>query len=144
MDFYLYLDSLSVIAIKYTLFAVIATLFNLLFQYISLAIYSGYGSLFVAMFFGTLVGLFIKYYLDKQYIFYHAHSSQKENAKTFLLYSFMGIFTTILSWSIEYSFDALWPAEIAKYIGAFIGQILGYITKYNLDKKYVFKKNELK
>jgi putative flippase GtrA len=92
------------------------------------------------MFLGTLVGLFIKYYLDKHYIFYHVNSSQKENAKTFMLYSFMGIFTTLLSWSIEYSFDALWANELSKYMGAIVGQILGYITKYNLDKKYVFKK----
>ena len=127
------------IAIKYTLFAIIATLFNLLFQYISFSLYSGFGSLFVGMFCGTLVGLFIKYYLDKHYIFYHVHNSQKENAKTFLLYSFMGIFTTLLSWGIEYSFDALWVNELSKYIGAIVGQILGYVTKYNLDKKYVFK-----
>ena len=124
---------------KYTLFAVIATLFNLLFQYISLTFYSGYGALFVAMFWGTLVGLFIKYYLDKHYIFYHKHTSHKENGKTFILYSFMGVFTTILSWSIEYMFDLLWKVEIAKYVGAVIGQIAGYTTKYRLDKKFVFR-----
>ncbi len=128
------------IAIKYTIFAVIATMFNLLFQYISFTLYSGFASLFVGMFWGTLVGLFIKYYLDKHYIFYHEHSSQKENSKTFILYSFMGVFTALLSWSVEYSFAALWINEASKYIGAIVGQIIGYITKYNLDKKYVFKK----
>jgi len=127
------------ITIKYTIFAIISTLFNLLFQYISFTLYSGVGSLFVGMFWGTFVGLFIKYYLDKHYIFYHMHNSQKENLKTFILYSFMGIFTTLLSWSVEYSFDTLWASELSKYIGAIIGQMLGYITKYNLDKKYVFK-----
>lgn len=128
------------LATKYTIFAIIATIFNLIFQYISFTIYSGYGSLFVAMFWGTLLGLFIKYYLDKNYIFYHTHDSYKEHAKTFILYSFMGVFTTSLSWAIEYLFDALWSADYFKYIGAVIGQIFGYITKYKLDKKYVFKK----
>jgi len=130
------------IAIKYTLFAMTATLFNLLVQFISFQFYSGELSLFVAMFFGTLVGLFIKYYLDKHYIFYHTHTSHVENGKTFILYSFMGVFTTILSWSIEYSFNALWAVDIAKYVGATIGQILGYATKYRLDKKFVFREEK--
>lgn len=129
------------IAIKYTIFAIISTLSNLFIQFISLQIYSDYASLFVAMFWGTLVGLFIKYYLDKHYIFYHIHTSNKENGKTFLLYSSMGVITTIMSWSIEYSFDALFTVDIAKYIGATIGQILGYSTKYQLDKRFVFIKS---
>jgi len=125
---------------KYILFAIIATLLNLFVQYIIFQLYTGFGSLFVGMFWGTIAGLFVKYYLDKHYIFYHKHTSKKDNAKTFILYSFMGVFTTLLSWGVEYSFDSLWASEIAKYIGAIVGQILGYITKYNLDKKYVFKK----
>ena len=135
------MDHILKIALKYTLFAIIATSFNLLVQYISFRFYSGYGALFVAMFWGTLVGLFIKYYLDKHYIFYYRHTSQKENGKTFVLYSFMGVFTTLLSWSIEYAFDALWKIDVAKYIGAIVGQVAGYITKYRLDKKFVFKQN---
>lgn len=128
------------IGVKYTLFAIISTLFNLAIQYVSFHIYSGYGYLFVGMFWGTLGGLFVKYYLDKHYIFYHIHTSHKENGKTFILYSSMGVLTTILSWSIEYSFDALIDMDVAKYMGAVVGQILGYSTKYQLDKRFVFVK----
>ncbi len=131
------------IAFKYTIFAIIATLSNLFVQFISLHIYSDYGHLIVAMFWGTLVGLFIKYYLDKHYIFYHVHASHKENGKTFFLYAFLGAFTASLSWTIEYSFDLFWDVNIAKYVGATIGQIIGYSTKYQLDKRFVFLKKEL-
>jgi len=66
MGCHFYLDTLSMIAIKYTIFAVISTLFNLLFQYFSFLVYMGFGSLYVAMLFGTLAGLVAKYILDKK------------------------------------------------------------------------------
>ena len=131
------------IVIKYTFFAILSTLLNISVQFVSFHLYYGFGSLFVGMFWGTLAGLFLKYYLDKHYIFYHIHTSHVENGKTFLLYSSMGLITTALSWSIEYSFDTLWQVEYSKYIGAIIGQILGYTTKYQLDKRFVFDKNRL-
>ncbi len=65
------------LAIKYTIFAVISTLVNLLFQYFSFGVYAGFGSLYVAMFFGTLAGLVAKYILDKKFIFYHKVENKK-------------------------------------------------------------------
>lgn len=127
------------ILLKYSIFAIISTAVNILIQYVSFYFYTGFLSLYIAMFFGTIFGLFIKYYLDKRYIFIHKNKSKKEGMYTFLLYSFMGVFTTILSWSVEVFFHNFWQEEYAKYIGALIGQVLGYITKYNLDKKFVFK-----
>ena len=59
------------LVVKYSLFAVISTLFNLFFQYLSFLFYSGFASLYVAMFFGTLAGLLAKYILDKKYVFIH-------------------------------------------------------------------------
>jgi putative flippase GtrA len=126
------------IAIKYSAFAVISTLFNLLFQYLSFQVYTGFSSLYVAMFAGTLAGLVAKYILDKKYIFYHEPVDKKDDAKKFALYSFMGIFTTIIFWGSEIAFDALFEGEYAKYIGAVVGLSIGYIIKYFLDKKYVF------
>jgi len=90
------------------------------------------------MFFGTLAGLVAKYILDKKYIFYHTPKDKKDDAKKFVLYSFMGIFTTIIFWGTEITFDALLENPNAKYIGAVIGLSIGYIIKYFLDKKYVF------
>lgn len=126
------------IAIKYTIFAVISTLFNLLFQYLSFLSYSGLGSLYVAMFFGTLAGLIAKYVLDKKFIFYHTPKDKKDDAKKFALYSLMGVFTTIIFWGTEIAFDTLSQDPNAKYLGAVIGLSIGYVIKYFLDKKYVF------
>ena len=126
------------LAIKYTIFAVISTLFNLLFQYLSFLGYSGFGSLYVAMFFGTLAGLVAKYILDKKFIFYHTPTDKKDDAKKFALYSLMGVFTTIIFWGTEITFDTLSQDPNAKYLGAVIGLSIGYVIKYFLDKKYVF------
>ena len=126
------------IAIKYTIFAAIATLFNLLFQYFSFLAYAGFGSLYVAMLLGTLVGLVAKYILDKKFIFYHTSTDKNDNTKKFALYSLTGVFTTIIFWGTEIAFDTLSQDPNAKYLGAFIGLSIGYIIKYFLDKKYVF------
>lgn len=125
-------------ALKYALFAVIATLFNLLFQYASFIIYDYIYSLYVAMFVGTLAGLACKYILDKKYIFYHTPKDRKDDARKFVLYSFMGIFTTAIFWTTEIMFDSLFEYESSKYVGAVVGLGIGYIMKYFLDKKYVF------
>lgn len=126
------------IAIKYTLFALISTLLNLLFQYLSFQIYDRYGALYIAMFLGTLAGLITKYVLDKKFIFYHTPKDKKDDAKKFALYSFMGVFTTIIFWGTEIAFDRLLEGDYAKYIGAVIGLSIGYLIKYFLDKRFVF------
>jgi len=126
------------IALKYTIFAIISTLFNLLFQYLSFLVYEGFASLYLAMLIGTLAGLVVKYILDKKFIFYHKVENKKDDAKKFALYSLMGVFTTIIFWGTEIAFDALSSNEDAKYLGAIIGLSIGYIIKYFLDKKFVF------
>ena len=142
MDHHFCLDTLLVIAIKYSVFAAISTFFNLLFQYLSFLVYVGLGSLYVAMFFGSLAGLVAKYVLDKKFIFYHIPKGKKDDAKKFILYSLMGVFTTIIFWGTEIAFDALYQDPNAKYVGAVIGLSIGYVIKYFLDKKYVFIHNE--
>ena len=59
------------LVVKYSLFAAISTLFNLLFQYLSFQTYSDIGSLYVAIFFGTMAGLITKCILEKKYVFIH-------------------------------------------------------------------------
>ena len=130
--------------IKYTIFAVISTLFNLLFQYFSFGLYSGFASLYITMFLGTLAGLVSKYILDKRFIFYHTSKSKKDDAKKFVLYSLMGVFTTIIFWTTEIAFDMLFHNPDAKYLGAIIGLSIGYVIKYFLDKKFVFIKKVIK
>ena len=130
------------LVLKYSLFALIATIINLFTQFISLAIYSQDFSLYIAMFFGTITGLIAKYILDKKYIFYYVVKDKKEDSQKFILYSIMGVFTTLIFWGFEIGFDYIFDSEIAKYIGAVIGLSIGYIIKYFLDKKFVFKEKK--
>jgi len=125
-------------AIKYILFAIIATALNLCTQYACLSIYNNFGSLYLAMLAGTLVGLLSKYILDKKFIFYHQPINKVDDFKKFIRYLIMGIFTTILFWGTEISFDLAFDYVAAKYVGAIIGLSIGYIIKYFLDKKFVF------
>jgi len=126
------------LVLKYTLFAVISTLFNLIFQYLSFLIYEGSGSLYFAMFLGTLAGLAVKYVLDKKYIFYHTAKDKKDDVRKFMLYSCMGVFTTLIFWGTEIGFNAVFDSGKAKYVGAVIGLTVGYVIKYFLDRKFVF------
>lgn len=128
------------IAIKYAVFAAMATCINLLGQYVSLLVYSSLFSLYLAMCVGTLTGLLSKYILDKKYIFYHQTKSKTDDGKKFLLYSFTGIFTTLIFWGTEIAFDIMFTTPAAKYIGAIIGLSIGYVCKYLLDSQFIFRK----
>lgn len=126
------------IALKYLLFAIISTAVNLAFQHISYLIYAGVGNLYIAMFAGTAAGLVCKYVLDKKFIFYHTPADNKQDAKKFMAYTLTGVVTTIIFWGTEIAFDTIYGTETARYVGAVIGLSIGYISKYFLDKKYVF------
>lgn len=123
---------------KYALFAAIATGVNIFTQYLALKFYNQIFSLYIAMACGTLAGLIIKYVLDKKFIFYYTTAAKKEDVQKFFLYSCMGIFTTLIFWASEIIFHHMIMYEWSKYLGAVIGLTIGYITKYYLDKKYVF------
>ena len=125
--------------LRYVLFAIVSTIVNLVFQYLSFLVYEGFLDLYVAMFMGTLAGLILKYILDKKYIFFHTPKSKKDDGKKFLLYSLMGVFTTFIFWGFEIGFDYMYESENAKYLGAVLGLSIGYVVKYFLDKKFVFK-----
>ena len=55
----------------------------------------------------------------------------------FIRYSILGVFTTIIFWVIDL-FWLIWETEHMREFGAIIGLSIGYVLKYNLDKKYVF------
>lgn len=128
------------LTLKYTIFAIIAIALNLATQKASLWIYNGKFGLLIAVFFGTLAGLVIKYFLDKAFIFYYNTKNIKEDGQKFILYSIMGVLTTLIFWGFEFGFNYLFDFESAKFLGAIIGLSTGYLIKYQLDKKFVFKK----
>ncbi|MFT5815201.1 MAG: putative flippase GtrA [Francisellaceae bacterium] len=124
--------------IFYVIFAMVATVVNLATQEIVFQIYTYVYPLGVSIFFGTLTGLIVKYVLDKKFIFNYQTRSKSQDSQTFLLYSFMGITTTVIFWATEFAFDAWFATKTMRYVGACIGLSIGYVTKYYLDKKYVF------
>ena len=139
MDYIIYMDNLFLI-IKYALFGGIATVINLALQFISFQVLQSNNAIYIAIFIGTLGGLIVKYTLDKQFIFKFTTKNRIEGSKNFLLYSFFGMFTTIIFWLTELLFDKLVLYSWSKYIGAVIGLSFGYTVKYFLDKKFVFGK----
>ena len=60
-------------ALKYGVFAIIATLINLASQELTIRIYAGSYTLYVALLVGTMTGLISKYCLDKKFIFAFVH-----------------------------------------------------------------------
>ncbi|WP_368571981.1 GtrA family protein [Acinetobacter junii] len=126
------------LVIYYSFFALIAIITNFLIQELSLLTYHGKYSLLISILCGTVVGLVVKFYLDKHFIFKYLTRSNGHNLKLFVLYSIMGGVTTIIFWGFELSFYYFFESTLMKYVGGGLGLILGYISKYFLDKKFVF------
>ncbi|GAB3478802.1 GtrA family protein [Marinomonas epiphytica] len=128
------------ITFLYVIFAAIATAANLSTQALSIWIYNGPYSIPISIFIGTAAGLPIKYALEKKHIFEFESESIKHDGKLFILYSGMGVFTTVIFWGIEYAFHLFFNSDGMRYLGGAIGLSIGYLIKYWLDKKYVFIK----
>lgn len=126
------------ISINYTIFAIIATAVNIGFQELSICLYTGIFSLYISIITGTAAGLVIKYALDKKYIFNYQTQNHSHNTKTFMLYTIMGLLTTVIFWGFELGFDYLYETKEMRYLGGIIGLAIGYIVKYQLDKHFVF------
>jgi putative flippase GtrA len=126
--------------LRYALFAGIATLVNLGSQAVGLQLYHGPLSLTGAIILGTATGLLTKYLLDKHWIFFDSASGTVANAQKFMLYTTTGIVTTVIFWGAEYGFDALTADGRWRYLGAVIGLAIGYVTKYQLDRRFVFSR----
>ena len=128
------------IAPLYTLFAAAAIVLNLLVQAALTRLVPGPFSFWVALAGGTGAGLLLKYHLDKQYIFRARHLVRAgELGRSFLLYSLAGLLTTAVFWGTQLAFHRSFPAwPGAKYLGGTLGLILGYLWKYQLDKRHAF------
>ena len=126
--------------ILYTFFAILASFANLLTQRLVLSISKINLFYFLAITSGTLVGLIIKFFLDKSLIFFDKTKDIKSLGRKFTIYTTMGIFTTSIFWATETIFWLIWRQENIREMGAILGLMLGYILKYRLDKRYVFGK----
>ncbi|MDH0617086.1 MULTISPECIES: GtrA family protein [unclassified Agrobacterium] len=130
--------TLGTLTFRYAIFAVIATIANLATQRAVLQVGITGANFIAAIGMGTIVGLIIKYALDKQWIFYDQDMGLKNNTRKFTLYTIMGVLTTLIFWGAETAFWLIWQTDRMREIGAIIGLAIGYIVKYNLDKRFVF------
>lgn len=127
------------LAINYGIFALIATAANISAQDIVIRTYNGAFDIPASVVAGTGVGLIVKYILDKRYIFRFRARSVAHDTQTFGLYTVMGLATTVIFWGFEFGFHHIFATKEMRYIGGVIGLAIGYLTKYHLDKRYVFR-----
>ncbi|VVD28312.1 GtrA family protein [Paraburkholderia dioscoreae] len=125
--------------ITYSLLAAIAMAANIGAQHLTLLAYAGKFAMPLSVAVGTGVGLVIKYMLDKKFIFRFQATSAVHDGTTFILYTAMGLATTVIFWGTEAVFQAVFHTDFMRYLGAVLGLTVGYIVKYNLDKNYVFR-----
>lgn len=126
------------IAVLYTLFAVLSTAINIGSQILSIWIYKGPLSVEISILVGTAMGLPLRYFLEKRYIFNFTSKNLVHDGKLFVYYSAMGVITTLIFWGTEYAFHLIYGTDFMRYLGGIIGLFIGFYVKYQLDKKYVF------
>ncbi len=124
---------------RYSAFAVLATLANLATQRSVLALAEGTQGFALAVVSGTAVGLLLKYILDKRWIFFDTSSGIAVHGRKFTLYTVMGVFTTLIFWGSETAFWLAWKTDLMREVGAVLGLAVGYVIKYTLDRKFVFR-----
>ena len=128
----------SAIAGKYILFAAIAGAVNLSVQAILDRAYQGVFSVYMSLLAGTLVGLVVKYFLDKRFIFFDPTRGVVRRGWQFLRYGLTGVLTTTIFWGMELGAFHLFRDRPARYVGGALGLAIGYWLKYQLDKRVVF------
>lgn len=127
------------LTIKYIIFALIATAVNIGAQDIVIRNYIGAFDILISVVVGTGAGLVVKYILDKRYIFRFRARDAAHDTQTFALYTVMGLVTTVIFWGFEFGFHHIFETKEMRYLGGVIGLAIGYLTKYHLDKRYVFR-----
>ena len=130
--------TLQTLVLRYAFFAVLATLANLATQRTVLWFGDSAELFALAVGAGTAVGLVLKYFLDKRWIFEDVSAGVKAHGKQFSLYTAMGIVTTVIFWGTETAFWLVWQTDMMRELGAVIGLSIGYVVKYRLDRRYVF------
>lgn len=127
---------------RYSLFAVLATLANLGAQRVVLRLGDTAMIFALAVIVGTALGLIVKYVLDKRWIFGDQSTGLRAHSQRFSLYTAMGLITTAIFWGTETAFWWIGQTHFARELGAVLGLAVGYVVKYQLDKRYVFTTSE--
>lgn len=126
------------IALLYSFFAALSAGINIGFQVASIWAYRGWLYVEISILVGTVMGLPVRYFLEKRYIFAFTSDSLVSDGKLFFFYSAMGVVTTLIFWGTEYAFHLIFDTDLMRYLGGILGLAIGFYVKYRLDKKYVF------
>lgn len=121
--------------LRYASFAVLATIANLAAQRAVLAVLPGPNAIFAAMLAGAVLGLAVKYALDRKFIFAPTRAA---SVREFLRYAATGGILTGIFFICEYTLWRLFESDIAREAGAVLGLVIGYCIKYQIDRTYVF------
>ncbi|MFB0690031.1 GtrA family protein [Agrobacterium pusense] len=126
------------LALRYAAFALIAMVVNVTGQHVVLHFGNTSAIFALAMCAGTIAGLMIKYLLDKFWIFGDREIGLINDGWKFSLYTAVGALTTAIFWSAEAAAWWIWKTELMHDLGAAMGLTIGYLVKYQLDKRFVF------
>src|SRR5260370_13839597 len=126
------------LAIVYTIIALIATAANLGAQELTVRAWPGAFQIEPSVFIGTGVGLVVKYVLDKVFIFRFRAASTLHDPHTFILYTAMGVVTTLLFWGFEFGFNSAFQDKNMPDVGALISPALSYFAQYHPGKPLGF------
>lgn len=136
--------SLNLLVFRYSAFAILAIICNLLVQRTILLLGDSGLHFSLAVLTGTIVGLVVKYFLDKRWIFYSSGSASNTKPQQFILYSATGVLTTIVFWGMETVFWLVFSTDLMREVGAIIGLTIGYVVKYQLDRRFVFNDKKMR
>lgn len=126
--------------LRYTIFAAIAIALNISTQELFSFIFNCPHEILASIAAGTGVGFFAKYFLDKRYVFKFQTNNIPKETQTFIFYFITSLVSTAIFWGFELLFDLIFQTKTMRYLGGISGLVLGYLTKYHIDRRYVFKK----
>ena len=96
----------------------------------------------VPEFIGSIVAVgityIIKFFLDKYLVFKKTSETIKETSQEFFKYFGFAILTTIENIGIQFIFTNVFNAPLE--VSIIVALSIGYVTKFFLDRKYVFSK----
>jgi hypothetical protein len=128
----------GMLALRYTVIALSASIVNLLLQAGISRLYEGPFSVELSMAAATGIVLPIKYSLERRVIFAFQPDSLRHDAKLFYLYTVVSVFTVLIFWCTEYTFHLIFEDDAMRYLGGAIGLAISFYSKYRLDKRFVF------
>lgn len=126
------------LAARYAAFAGVSVASNIAAQHLALHLYSGKYALATAICTGTVVGLIVKYVLDKYFIFADFSAGQLAQGHQFFRYALTGIGTTLVFRMAEWIGLHVTGTTLGRDCGAVVGLTIGYVIKFYLDRQFVF------